>query len=163
MLLLAPRTFQMRKNKTNKGWTMREYLTATVISIAAIFSPIKELIIVTILLIFVDLISGILAARKRGNKINSAGLRRTFTKFTVYMTGICIGYLVEHYMLDGFIPVAKIAAGLISVVEMKSVLENLDTINGNPVFTALIKKLGSVNDAPKEEAKPEEKPPGESL
>lgn len=144
---------------------MKDYLIATAISIAAIFSPIKELIVVTIILILVDLISGVLAARKKQQVINSAGLRRTFTKFTVYLTGICIGFLVEKYMLEGFIPVAKIAAALISVVEMKSVLENLDIINGSPVFTALIKKLGSVNDLDKtaEEVKKEEKQDGESL
>jgi phage-related holin len=140
---------------------MKDWLVATAISTAAIFRPAKELIIVTILLILVDLISGVLAARKKGQKISSAGLRRTFTKFTVYLTGICLGFLVETYMLDGFIPVAKIAAGLISIVEMKSVLENLDIINGSPVFTVLIKKLGSVNDT--EEQPKTDKKDGESL
>lgn len=142
---------------------IKDYLIGLMISLSAIFAPIKELILVTILLILVDLVSGVLAARKKGKQINSAGLRRTFTKFTVYMTGICIGFLVETYMLHGFIPVAKIAAGLISVVEMKSVLENLDVINGNPVFTALIRKLGSVNDTDLQLPKKEDKKDGESL
>jgi hypothetical protein len=33
-----------------------------------------------------------------------------------------------------------------SVVELTSILENLNTINGSPVFKKLIEKLGSVND-----------------
>lgn len=135
---------------------IKDYLIGVAISLSAIFAPVKELIVVTIVLILVDLITGMLAARKKGNKLSSAGIRRTFTKFTVYLTGICIGWLVEHYMLEGFIPVSKIAAGLISVIEGKSVFENLDVINGNPIFTALIKKLGSVNDIDKEAEKVQE-------
>lgn len=138
---------------------MKDFVVATLISTVAIFAPAKALILVTGLLIFADLFTGMLAARKRGEKIKSAALRRTITKCFVYELAILLGFLVEVYMLDGFIPVSKIAAGLISVVEFKSILENLDVINGSPVFTSLIKKLGSVNDLPK----PEEKPPGESL
>lgn len=132
---------------------VKDWLIGLAITLSAVFAPIKELIVVTIVLILVDLITGMLAARKKGQKLSSAGIRRTFTKFTVYLTGICIGWLVERYMLEGFIPVSKIAAGLISIIEAKSVFENLDVINGNPIFTALIKKLGSVNDMDKEATK----------
>jgi hypothetical protein len=147
---------------------VKDWLIGATLSILGVFAPIKELIVVTIVLILVDLVTGILAARKKQQQISSAGIRRTFTKFTVYLTGICIGWLVEHYMLEGFIPVSKIAAGLISIIEAKSVFENLDVINGNPIFTALIKKLGSVNDMDKEAEKTieetkEEKKDGESL
>ncbi len=143
----------------------KDYLIGLALSISAIFAPAKELFAVTLVLILVDLISGVLAARKKGHPIKSAGLRRTVTKFTVYFTAIAIGFLVEKFMLEGFIPVSKIAAGLISIVESKSILENLDVINGSPVFTALIKKLGSVNDIEKEAEKvvKEEKKDGESL
>lgn len=141
---------------------MKDYLAGLLLSTVAIFAPVKALLLVTGLLIFSDLISGIFAARKAGTKITSAGLRRTVTKVFVYNAAIMLGFLTETYMIDGFLPLSKIAAGLISVVELKSVLENLDKINGNPVFTSLIEKLGSVNDTipkpeVKEEAKPEEK------
>lgn len=147
---------------------MKDYVTGLVISLAAIFAPIKELFLVTLVLILVDLISGILAARKKGQKIQSAGLRRTFTKLLVYMTGIGIGFLIEQFMLEGFIPVSKLAAGLISLVEGKSIFENLDIINGSPIFKSLVHKLGSVNDIDEEAKKlqeetKEEKKDGESL
>lgn len=140
---------------------MKDWLFATMVSMAAIFAPAKALLIVTGILIFADLATGILAARKRGERIKSAALRRTITKCFVYESAILLGFLVETYMLDGFIPVSKISAGLISVVELKSILENLDVINGNPVFTSLIKKLGSINDT--EPEKSEQKKDGESL
>lgn len=125
---------------------MKDYLTGLLVSTLAIFAPIKAIIITTLLMIVVDLITGILAARKRGEPISSAGIRRTFTKFTIYMTGILVGFLAETYMLDGFIAISKIAAGLISVIEMKSIFENLDKINGISIFKTLIDKLGSIND-----------------
>jgi hypothetical protein len=158
----------MRKNKNKGKWTMKDWLVATLISTVAIFAPVKALIIVTGVLIFADLLTGMLAARKRGEKIKSAALRRTITKCFVYESAVLLGFLVENFMLDGFIPVSKIAAGLISIVEMKSILENLDAINGNPIFGALIKKLGSVNDIQETAQKTidetkEEKKDGESL
>lgn len=147
---------------------IKDYLIGLAITLSAVFAPIKELIVVTVVLIIVDLITGMLAARKKGQKLSSAGIRRTFTKFTVYLTGICIGWLVEHYMLEGFMSVSKIAAGLISVIEGKSIFENLDVINGNPIFKVLVEKLGSVNDIKKEAEKAQEevsqdKKDGESL
>jgi len=143
---------------------MKDWLIGLAISLTAVFAPIKALILVTGLLIFFDLITGMVAAKKRGEQIKSAALRRTVTKCFVYQSAILIGFLVEIFMLEGFIPISKIAAGLISVVEMKSILENLDAINGNPVFTSLIKKLGSVNDLEKEAPRVEqEKKDGESL
>lgn len=125
---------------------MKDYLVGLVIAIASVFAPIKAVFIVTGILIFADLLFGVIAAKKRGEKITSAGLRRTVTKVFVYNSAVALGFLVETFMLDGFVPVSKIAAGLISVVEFTSILESLNFINGSPVFKALIEKLGSVND-----------------
>lgn len=119
---------------------------ALIASIAAVFAPIKMAIVTTLLLIFVDLISGIIAAHKRGEKIDSAGLRRTITKVGTYLTAICLGYLVEIYMIEQFIPLSKLISGAIALVEIKSCLENLDSINGNSIFKTIIEKLGSIND-----------------
>ena len=79
-------------------------------------------------------------------------MRRTITKVAVYNAAIMLGFLTETYMLDGFLPLSKIVSGLISVVEFKSILENLDVVNGNPIFKSLIEKLGSINDDKKPEA-----------
>lgn len=154
----------MQKDKNN----MKETSKAHLLALVSIFAPIKAMVLITLLLIFFDLFTGIWAAKKRGewkslNDIKSAGLRRSMTKLFVYEAGIMLGYLVETYMIDGFVPLSKIAAGYISIVEMKSILENLDVINGSPIFKGLIQKLGSVNDLKPEESKPEVKPPGESL
>jgi hypothetical protein len=141
---------------------MKDWVIGISLSALAVFAPIKALFLVTGILILSDLVTGILAARKRGQKISSAAMRRTITKVFVYQCAIGIGFLIETYMLDGFVPVSKIAAGLISLVEGKSIFENLDVINGHPIFKTLVEKLGSVNDL-KEVLPPSDKKDGESL
>lgn len=121
-------------------------LEATILSVFAVFAPIQAMVIITGILIVSDLISGILAAHKKGQPISSAGLRRTVTKSCVYLSALCLGFLVEHYMINDIMPISKIVAGLISLVEFKSILENLDVINGSSLFKKLIDKLGSIND-----------------
>jgi Na+/H+ antiporter NhaD/arsenite permease-like protein len=123
-----------------------KFLEGLLVSLLAVFAPIKAVILVTGMLIMADTMTGILAARKRGEKISSAGLRRTVTKSLVYLTAVCMGFLVEKYMIEEFMPISKIISGVISLVELKSILENLDVINGGSLFKTVIQRLGSVND-----------------
>ena len=127
-----------------------EHIQPILMSTLAVFAPVKAILIVTGVLIMADLISGIMAAKKRGESISSAGLRRTITKIFVYNMAVVTGFLVEKYMITDIFPVSKLIAGIISVVELKSILENLNTINGTDIFKTIIEKLGSSNDAPKE-------------
>lgn len=139
------------------------YLQPFTLSLLAVFAPVKAILIVTGFLIMADLLSGVLAARKRGEVINSAGLRRTVTKCLVYNLAIISGFLVEQYMLSSIFPISKLIAGLISVVELKSILENLNTINGTDIFKTVLTQLGSQNDKlkkqPVKEVKAEITPP----
>lgn len=128
-----------------------DYLQPLLVSTLAVFAPIKSVLIVTFVLILCDMFSGILAALKRGEKISSAGLRRSVTKFLVYNMAIITGFLVEHYMLSMIFPISKLIAGLISVVELKSILENLNTVNGSDIFKSVLNQLGSKNDEIKKE------------
>jgi hypothetical protein len=110
----------------------------------AFLAPVQALLVATILLTLIDAVTGILAARKRREKIRSAGLRRTLSKLVVYLSAIIAGLLVET-MIGGALPVSKLVAGCIAVVQGKSVLENAETISGAPIFAAVIDRLGSAN------------------
>jgi hypothetical protein len=134
-----------------------KFLEALLASIVAVFAPISMAIVTTGVLVFVDLITGILAARKRGENINSGGLRRTTTKTLVYLSAICVGFLVERYMIYDFVAISKIVTGLIAATEFKSILENLDILNGTSVFKTAIEKLGSINDILKSNKKDDTK------
>lgn len=117
-------------------------LTLTLVVLA----PIKAVMATVGFLIFLDLFSGVWAALKRREKISSAALRRTVSKMIIYQIAVISGFLIEVYLLQGALPVIKVVAGFIGLVEFKSILENGNTILGTNVFKLLIKKLGSKND-----------------
>lgn len=122
-----------------------KWLEAALLSVGAIFAPIQSLLITTAAMIVIDLVTGILAARKRGEKITSAGLRRTVSKIFVYELAIMVAYLGEHYMSD-VVPFVKLASGMIAMVEIKSIYENLSAIGGDQAsIKSLVDQLGSAN------------------
>lgn len=127
-----------------------KYLTATLV---AILAPIKPLLFSVGFLVLADLATGIWAAYKRGEKIDSSALRRTITKIAVYQVAVVSGFLVQQYMLSDALPVSKIVASVIGLVELKSILENSDSILGYSLFKSVVAKLGSDNDGIKAEIK----------
>jgi len=121
-----------------------KWIEAGLISLAAIFAPIQSLLLSTGVMIFIDLVTGLLAAKKQAIPITSSGLRRTVTKMFVYEAVLCLAYIAEHYM-SNILPFVKMASGMITIVELTSVYENLNIIGGNNILKSLIDKLGSQN------------------
>lgn len=129
---------------------MKEWLAKLFLASLAALAPIQAVMITVGILIFADLFTGMYAAHKRGEKISSAAMRRTVSKIFIYQTTIICGFLLETYIMDGILPVAKIAAGVIGMVEFKSILENGNSIMGGDLFKTILQKLGSDNDPKKE-------------
>lgn len=125
---------------------MKEWLIKILLASLAALAPIKMVMITVGFLIFGDLVTGMWAAHKRGEKISSAAMRRTISKIFVYQLSIISGFLLETYILDHVLPIAKIVAGVIGMVEFKSILENSNTIVGGDIFKTILSKLGSDND-----------------
>lgn len=123
-----------------------EWIKAIILSACAVFIPIQPMLITVGVLIGADLIFGLIASYKQNIPITSSGLRRTITKCFVYLSAVCLGYISEHYLIGDLLPISKLIAGTIGLVEMKSILESCDIINGGSLFAALVKKLGSTND-----------------
>ena len=124
---------------------MKNYLHGLVISALSVLAPIKAVLITVGILIFADMITGILAARKRGEQITSAKIRNSVTKCLVYQSAVITGFLVQTYLLQGFIPIVNIVASLIGLTELTSFYENLNTIKGGNIFKKIIELLGSAN------------------
>lgn len=122
------------------------WIKALGVSVLAVFAPIESMLISVGVLIVADLAFGLIASYKLSKPITSSGIRRTVTKSFIYLSVVCLGYVAEHYLIGDLLPVCKIIAGMIGVVEMKSILENADIINGGSVFKAVVAKLGSEND-----------------
>ncbi len=130
----------------HKVSNVEAWAKAAIIACLAVFAPIQPMLVTVGILIAADTVFGMVAAYKSNEALTSSALRRTVSKSIIYMAAVCLGYLLEHYLLAELLPVSKLIAGTIGMVEMKSILENSDIINGGSVFKALVSKLGSQND-----------------
>lgn len=113
------------------------------LALMAVLIPIEKHAIAIFVLVLFDLILGLIAAIKRGEKITSNGLKTTVIKLFVFETALALGFIAEKYLLNDLLPISKIISTLVGIVELTSVFENLDEIYGQPLFKVLIDKLGS--------------------
>lgn len=124
---------------------MASWAKAALIACLAILAPVKAMVITASVLVIFDMITGIMAARKSGLPITSAGLRRTVSKMIIYTAGIILTFITEKYLLEGYLPVCNWMTGMIGMVELMSCLENLNTLSGTNLLQSIIDKLGSQN------------------
>ncbi len=116
-----------------------KYGLLTLTFLLSYFSPALPLLGSIGFFIFADLITGILAAKKRGEEITSKKARNTIPKGLGYMIAIMVGHVFEVHFVQG-LEVMKIVAGLIAVIEIKSLDENIKIITGKSLFNQFVKK-----------------------
>lgn len=120
-------------------------LKSLTVATIAVFAPAKSMILASLALVIMDLITGILAARKQGLPITSAGLGRTVSKLLVYEAAILLAFVAQQYLLSSLIPAASIVSGVVGITELTSCLENLNIIGGNNILQSIIDKISSAN------------------
>jgi uncharacterized membrane protein len=125
---------------------MKQWFSKVALVVFAALAPIHAVIVSVGVLVMGDLVTGVWAAYKRGEEIKSSGLRRTLSKLVVYNIAIISGFMVQQYMIEDLVPIVKIIAGVIGLVELKSILENANKITGVDLFKEVIARLGSKND-----------------
>lgn len=125
---------------------MKEWLQKILLASVAALAPIQAVMLSVGFLIFADLVTGIWAALKRGEKVSSAAMRRTVSKMVVYQLAVIGAFVLETHLLGGLLPATKIVAGVIGLVEFKSMLENSGAIVGGDIFKIILAKIGSEND-----------------
>lgn len=118
-----------------------KWLESVLLAILTVFAPIKAALITVFVLTIADMILGIVASKRSGIKITSAGIKKTVGKLVLYEVALCLGFIVQQYLTGDIFPAAKLVSALIGLVELKSILENLDLINGNPLFKSLVQKI----------------------
>lgn len=128
-----------------KNWIINAFVAAV-----AVLSPVHSVLIVVGILIILDMITGVWAAYKKGEKIKSARLRDSISKFIIFQIAVISAFLLEKYLLDDLLPASKIVAGIIGATEGLSLFENLNVISGKNVFGLIIEKLGSKNKPPEQ-------------
>lgn len=104
------------------------------------FSPILAILFTTGALVLTDLFTGVFAAKKRGETIDSKKMSMSISKIIFYFVAIILSRLMEIVFFP-FIPIANITAGYIGLVEFKSNFENIATITGVDIWKALRNKI----------------------
>lgn len=126
-------------NSVINNFSVYGFLKSLILLAAAFLAPIATVIFAVLFLIFVDLVTGILASIKEKTRITSSAMSRSIAKTFVYCTTIIVTYVVHKYLLVGFeFPLESIVSGFIALTEMKSILENMDRISNHSVLKDLI-------------------------
>jgi len=100
--------------------------------------PIKHFLIFTIFVVFADTVTGILAARKRGEPITSKGLYRTSQKILTYFCGIMIFHGASiTFQLPSQITYS--VSFIIAATELFSISENIKSITGTNIGTIILR------------------------
>ena len=99
-------------------------------------APLYPVMLAIGFLLMADMVVGIYAAWKQREKITSRKMSNTISKIFLYNLTIIAGFVVEKYLLPG-IPFVKITAGLIGLVEIKSLAENLYKATGLKLWDAV--------------------------
>jgi hypothetical protein len=122
------------------------WLKCALIGLFGVFAPIEGALATVVILTLTDLVTGVLAAKKRGDKIISFKVGRTISKIILFEIALMLGFIAERYLMGNILPVVKLIGGAIGMRELLSCLENLDVIFGVDVFQAMIDKLSGKSD-----------------
>lgn len=108
----------------------------------AFFEPLCVLMLWFFIFVGVDMITGISAAVKERQIIESNKLRKTIYKLFMYCTVIMLVHAIDTEMITLVnLGLARICSAIICGIELYSVLENCYRITGNRVFKILTQSV----------------------
>ena len=117
------------------------FFNGIVVALAALFAPIREVVICALLFILIDFVTGVLASRteakSRGERwyFSSREAWRTIRKAGLVLLTIGMCWLVECCVLNFVaLHITRIVAGAICGVEMWSFLENASVLSDAKLF-----------------------------
>ena len=116
------------------------YFAAILGWLTSVLLPIRDFLVITSALVLLDLVTGVLAAKRRNEKIRSRALMRTTVKLLLYYSAILATHGVEITFAEK-IPLTYITAFTIAVTELKSLLENVDAGTGSRLAKMIVDKL----------------------
>lgn len=111
------------------GWKVYAFVSALLL-------PIFPMMMTILFLLVADLITGVWASKRRREPITSHRLSMSITKALLYNIVIISSFLVEKYVM-GVIPWTRIVSGFIAVVELHSIMENVNSLTGVNVWRAI--------------------------
>jgi hypothetical protein len=108
----------------------------------AVFLPIKELMLTIGFLVGADMVIGIWKALKLKQRIRSRRMSDTITKLLLYQIAIMSGFLIETFIIAELIPITKLVATVIAVIEFKSIIESIESVTGKDLWSKIKTIIG---------------------
>jgi hypothetical protein len=104
-------------------------------------APIKEITCWLLLLVAVDLVTGVAKAVRAGDFVTSRSLRDTVAKVGPYLLALLAAFSLDRLIGDADPTLARIASVALGSIEIKSIGENLKAITGIDLLGNVIDKL----------------------
>lgn len=104
------------------------------------------------LLVLADFVTGVRAAKHRGEALRSRGFKRSIEKISLFIIAILLahGLDVVFFTSSGVsVRTTYVVAGLICVTEFKSNMENISQVTGAPLWAKVSEYLPSIFKLPK--------------
>ena len=108
----------------------------------AVFLPIKELMLTIGFLVSADLVVGIWKAIKIKQRIRSRRMSDTVTKLLLYQLAIMSGFLIETFIINELIPITKLIATVVAIIEFKSIVESIEAVTGKDLWSKIKTIIG---------------------
>ena len=127
--------------------TLQALFAGLVAWLVSFIMPISGFLIFVTALVVADLITGMVAARKRAERIRSERMRATVTKVAMYFIAILAARGMDVVFLmpkDLHLDLTWFIAAFIAVTEFKSLLENVEESTGVDLWTTVGRKLGKI-------------------
>lgn len=134
--------------------SLETYFFGLIGMVAGFVMPVAPLLYLCGGLIILDTVTGIRAAKRRGEKPNSRKLARIIDKTIVYAASVLACHGVE-IVLKIPVTMTYFATGAIAFTELFSILENTRKVTGTNIG-AIIKRFMPQNMKAEEEEKSEE-------
>lgn len=110
--------------------------------------PAAPFLGIVVFLVLADWITGVTAAKRRGEKITSKGFRRTVEKMLLYFISILASEGMRRVFAVN-IPITYMAALAIAVTEFKSNIENVESVTGVKIWASIKDVIGKLGPAQK--------------
>ncbi len=124
------------------------------ITLSAFLMPVKPLMVLVGLMIFLDTIFGVWKCKKQGTKVTSKGLSAIVSKMVLYQFAVILVFALEKFMFGDFILLftaiplflTKVVATLLVGIELTSISENIEEATGVNIWQKVKDMLGRAKD-----------------
>tara|TARA_R100001015_G_C4474353_1_gene56941 strand:+ start:159 stop:575 length:417 start_codon:yes stop_codon:yes gene_type:complete len=111
---------------------------------------ITSSVLAIIFLVFADTVTGIWASLKNNQYLTSRRAGRIISKLVLYPLAIVVAKVAEVYLTPA-IPWIQVTSGIIAIVEVKSIFENISLILGFDLWARIKDAIWKEREKPKKD------------